>query len=42
METEFFVTGGTGFIGCNLIPRLLRQYPESKVTVLIRPEEGRQ
>jgi thioester reductase-like protein len=36
MSAHFFITGGTGLVGTNIIPRLLRAYPESTTTLLIR------
>ena len=36
MNENFFVTGGTGLVGANLIPRLLRAFPSSQVTLLLR------
>jgi len=33
---KFFMTGGTGLIGLNLIPRLLHSSPNSTVTLLVR------
>ena len=30
------MTGGTGLVGTNLIPRLLRAFPGSTVTLLVR------
>lgn len=36
MRTHFFVTGGTGMMGSDLLPRLLRAYPESLLTLLLR------
>ena len=34
---RYLVTGGTGFIGRRLIPRLLGSHPEARVWVLVRP-----
>lgn len=31
---KVLVTGGTGFVGCNLIKELLKKYPETEITVL--------
>lgn len=42
MDAEFFITGGTGFIGSNLILRLLSQHSSSRFTLLIRAEDERQ
>ncbi|MDH4069361.1 MAG: SDR family oxidoreductase [Ignavibacteria bacterium] len=36
MDTHFFITGGTGLVGTNLIPRLLRAYPDSTITLMVR------
>jgi thioester reductase-like protein len=33
---HFFVTGGTGLVGLNLLPRLLRTSPDSTITLLLR------
>lgn len=38
MSTHFFITGGTGLVGTNLIPRILRRFPDSTMTLLIRGE----
>ena len=34
---RYLVTGGTGFIGSRLVPRLLASHPEARVWVLVRP-----
>src|SRR5487761_548110 len=34
---QLFVTGATGFLGTALVERLLRQVPDCRVTVLVRP-----
>lgn len=39
MSKHFFITGGTGLVGRNLIPRLLRKFPGSTVTLLVRGED---
>lgn len=39
MNTHFFVTGGTGLVGTNLIPRLLRTFPGSTMSLLVRGED---
>ncbi len=39
MSKHFFITGGTGLVGKNLIPRLLRKFPGSTVTLLVRGED---
>ena len=36
MAEQIFMTGGTGLVGTNLIPRLLRAFPGSTVTLLVR------
>ena len=36
---HFFITGGTGLVGTNLIPRLLRRFPGSTITLLARGED---
>jgi thioester reductase-like protein len=36
MATHFFITGGTGLFGNNLIPRILDGYPDSTITLLVR------
>jgi thioester reductase-like protein len=36
MSENFFVTGGTGLVGTFLLPRILRFFPGSRVTLLIR------
>lgn len=33
---KFFVTGGSGMIGTNLLPRILRSFPASTITLLMR------
>jgi thioester reductase-like protein len=33
---HFFVTGGTGLVGLHLLPRLLRRFPDSTITLLLR------
>ena len=40
MHSHFFVTGGTGLVGTNLIPRLLKSLPNSTITLLVRGENG--
>lgn len=39
MHKHFFITGGTGLVGKNLIPRLLNTFPGSTVTLLVRGED---
>ncbi len=34
--THFFITGGTGLIGTNLLPRIHRAYPDATMTLLVR------
>jgi len=36
MAENFFMTGGTGMVGSELVPRLLKAYPGSTVTLLAR------
>ena len=36
MAEHFFMTGGTGMIGAQLVPRLLRAFPASTLTLLVR------
>jgi nucleoside-diphosphate-sugar epimerase len=38
---HFFVTGGTGLVGLNLLPRLLRTSPDSTITLLLRTGDER-
>lgn len=35
-ESNFFVTGATGFLGAFIIEKLLKKYPKSKAIVLVR------
>jgi thioester reductase-like protein len=35
---HFFVTGGTGLIGMNLLPRILHAFPDSTITLLVRAQ----
>ena len=39
MSSHFFITGGTGLVGTNLIPRLLRRFTGSTITLLVRGED---
>ncbi len=39
MHPHFFITGGTGLVGTNLIPRILKAYPASTITLLVRGED---
>lgn len=39
MPKHFFITGGTGLVGKNLIPRLLNKFPDSTITLLVRGED---
>ena len=39
MHKHFFITGGTGLVGKNLIPRLLNRFPGSTMTLLVRGED---
>jgi fatty acyl-CoA reductase len=34
---RLFITGTTGFLGTNLLERLLRSVPDCEVALLIRP-----
>ena len=36
MAEHFFMTGGTGMVGAQLVPRLLKAFPGSTVTLLLR------
>lgn len=36
MSAHFFITGGTGLVGTFLLPRLLRAWPGSTATLLVR------
>ncbi len=38
MEKQIFITGGTGFLGSNLIVDVLRQDPTAKVIALVRSD----
>jgi long-chain acyl-CoA synthetase len=38
MPENFFITGGTGLVGTNLIPRILARFPGSTITLLVRGE----
>ena len=38
MADNFFITGGTGLIGTELLPRILRKFPGSTITLLVRGE----
>jgi thioester reductase-like protein len=42
MADSIFMTGGTGLVGTYLIPRLLRSFPGSTVTLLIRGADDAQ
>ncbi len=39
MSKHVFITGGTGLVGKNLLPRLLRTFPNSTITLLARGED---
>jgi thioester reductase-like protein len=39
MSEHFFITGGTGLVGSNLLPRILRAFPDSTLTLLMRGED---
>ncbi|HUI64223.1 MAG TPA: SDR family oxidoreductase, partial [Bacteroidota bacterium] len=36
MAEHFFITGATGLVGTDLVPRILTSFPESTVTLLVR------
>ncbi len=38
MNPHFFITGGTGLVGRSLLPRLLKQFPASTITLLTRAD----
>ncbi len=35
---NYIVTGGTGFLGQNVLPRLLERDPSARIHVLLRPQ----
>ena len=39
MHAHFFITGGTGLVGKNLLPRLLLSFPGSTAMLLVRGED---
>jgi thioester reductase-like protein len=39
MPEHIFMTGGTGLVGIHLIPRLLRAFPGSTITLLVRGDD---
>jgi thioester reductase-like protein len=39
MAAHFFITGGTGLVGANLLPRLLLAFQDSTITLLVRGED---
>ncbi len=39
MSDHFFITGGTGLVGTYLLPRILRKFPGSTITLLVRGED---
>ncbi|MGH3973157.1 MAG: SDR family oxidoreductase, partial [Pseudonocardiaceae bacterium] len=39
--SHVLLTGATGFLGQAMLERLLASYPDTKVSVLIRPRAGR-
>jgi thioester reductase-like protein len=39
MAERIFMTGGTGLVGTRLIPRLLRAFPGSVITLLVRGDD---
>jgi thioester reductase-like protein len=36
---HFFITGGTGLVGTNLLPRILNAFPDSTIALLVRGED---
>ena len=36
MTEHFFITGGTGLVGINLVTRILKVFSESRITLLVR------
>jgi long-chain acyl-CoA synthetase len=38
MSQHFFITGGTGLVGIHMLPRILRSFPGSIITLLVRGE----
>jgi thioester reductase-like protein len=42
MADHFFITGGTGLFGKNLIPRILKAYPGSTIRLLVRGKDEEQ
>lgn len=41
MGKHFFITGGSGQLGDDLVPRILRRIPDSTITLLIRAESDK-
>ena len=39
MPEHIFMTGGTGLVGTHMIPRLLRAFPGSTITLLVRGDD---
>lgn len=40
---NFFITGGTGFVGLCLIEKILRSIPDvGKIYLLMRPKKGKE
>jgi nucleoside-diphosphate-sugar epimerase len=39
-KERIVVTGTTGFVGANLVPRLLQGHPDARLTLLLREENG--
>lgn len=37
--SHFLITGGTGLVGTNMLPRILRSFPGSTITLLVRGED---
>ena len=42
MAEHIFLTGGTGLVGTNLVPRLLTAFPGSSITLLVRGSDARE
>jgi thioester reductase-like protein len=41
-KERIVVTGATGFVGANLVQRLLQDHPDARLTLLLREENGTQ
>ncbi|HXX62720.1 MAG TPA: SDR family oxidoreductase [Bacteroidota bacterium] len=42
MSEHFFITGGTGLVGINLVSRIVKAYPDSRITLLVRGKSQEQ